>query len=191
MRLRIDQKTILLSAALASASACGGDDGANEPGPADAAVADAPVDNNMGPPDGHACDGIEADLGTGAREFEPVTDGQTVYLYRGPQGGYMIYLSVRAKGLDPSDVYFSYEETFDDTGEKFGWGTWRVRLTNDLGDGRFERVGIWGEVEPEWWTRPGSIRGRDATVAVTLTDAKGCSISGLGWSIHISEDPGM
>ena len=42
------------------------------------------------------------------REYESISDGDTVYLYRGPQGGYMVYLSVQARGLDPSDDRVCY-----------------------------------------------------------------------------------
>lgn len=132
----------------------------------------------------------EIRVGTGVREFVPVTDGDTVYLYRGPQGGYMIYLSVHGRGLDPSDVNVCYSERFRDDGELVGEGCWRVRLGNDLGAGWFERVGIWGEIEPELWATPRLVRGQDINMNVTLTDKRGCSASG-GWWVHIHEDPGM
>jgi hypothetical protein len=136
-----------------------------------------------------SCDGAAMELGTGLRSFRPVADGDTVYLYRGPQGGYMIYLSVRVRGLDPDDVTLCYEEKLTATGKRFGEGCWKVMLTNDLGDGRFERVGVWGQVDTYYWTRPGALRGEDARVDVTVTDSKGCSVTD-GWSVHISDDPG-
>jgi hypothetical protein len=132
---------------------------------------------------------VDLELGTGAREFMPVDDGDTVHLYRGPQGGYMIYLSVRARGIDPSDATVCYTETFtsgDETGEVFGEGCWRVKLTNDLGDGRFERVGVWGEVDERYWTSSFKIKGKRARVDVTISDPRGCSASD-GWDIHIHE----
>ena len=93
------------------------------------------------------CSGTSMELGTGVRNYQSVADGDTVFLYRGPQGGYMIYLSVRAVGLDPSDVTLCYSEKFASTGNEFGKGCWKIMLTNDLGGGRFERVGVWGQVD--------------------------------------------
>ncbi|MBI4509757.1 MAG: hypothetical protein HY698_08965 [Deltaproteobacteria bacterium] len=138
---------------------------------------------------GRRCEGGEVEVGTGATSFEPVSDGDTVFLYRGPQGGYMIYLGVRAKGLDPSDVHVCYRETFKDTGQVFGEGCWRVRLVNDLGGGVYERVGIWGEVDPMYFTTPGRIRGKDAVVRTTVTDKSGCQGADEWW-VHVSEEPG-
>lgn len=136
------------------------------------------------------CKDIDATLGTGVRSYIPVVDGDTVYLYRGPQGGYMIYLSVRTRDLDPADVSVCYTEAFSGSGVVFGKKCWRVRMSRALGDGWYERVGVWGEVDVSYWTLPGKIRGEDARVDVVLTDARGCSAY-AGWAVHISEDPGM
>jgi hypothetical protein len=140
-------------------------------------------------PTERTCEGVEAVLGSGARVFEAVKDGDTVYLFRGPQGGYMIYLSVRAKGLDRSLVYVDYTEHREDTGQLIGFGQWKVQLTNDLGGGWWERVGIWGEIEPEFWTRPSIARGQVVTVKAKLTDQNGCSIDDLGWTVNVHPDP--
>lgn len=173
----------LLVAVLALAVACVGDDGqATGDGGADG------VDGGT-PPDGRTCSGTDLQVGTGVRAFLAVSDGDTVYLYRGPQGGYMLYLSVRARGLDPSDVTVCYEETFRSDGRLLGEGCWRVKLTNDAGDGWRERVGIWGEIEPEFWDKAGSVRGEDVAVSVTATDRHGCQVT-AGWWAHISEEPG-
>ncbi len=184
MRRRVPGRA--LGALLAMVASCGGGgDGDMDRDPVDPEpVLDGGV---TAPP--RACDGVEAQIGSGVRAFEPVKDGDTLPLFRGPQGGYMIYLSVRAKGLDPSYVVLHYEETFVDDGELFGVGDWKIQLTNDVGDGWFERVGIWGEIEPELWTKPSSVRGRDAIMKVTLTDLEGCSVGPLGWTIHIDEEP--
>lgn len=40
------------------------------------------------------------ELGTGTWRFEPLADGQDVPLVRGAQGGWHLWLSVRADGLD-------------------------------------------------------------------------------------------
>ncbi len=139
------------------------------------------------------CEGAELELGTGFRTYEPVRDGDTIDLFRGPQGGYMVYLSLRARGLEPSDVTLCYTLRFasgTQKGDRFGEGCWKIMLTNDLGDGRHERVGIWGAVESSYWTSPGRIRGQDARVDVTATDGEGCGAK-AGWDVHIAEEPPM
>jgi hypothetical protein len=143
----------------------------------------------IGPPE-ETCPGTELKLGTGLREYLPVADGDTVSLYRGPQGGYMVYLSVHALGLDPADNMLCYTERFADSGTVFGEGCWRVRLTNDMGGGWWERVGVWGEVEADYWTRPLAIRGKNVRVDVKLTDSKGCTVA-AGWDVRIADEPGM
>ena len=141
------------------------------------------------PPVKGTCDGVEARLGTGAREYQEVNEGTTVYLFRGPQGGYMLMLSIQAKGMDRDLVTVDYTEHRVDTGQLMGTGQWRVMLPNDLGNGWYERVGIWGEIEPEFWTRPTLVRGHRMTVRVKLTDGKGCVVDGLTWTADIAPDP--
>lgn len=135
-----------------------------------------------------ACAGVEGKIGTGNRDYIEVKDGDTVFLFKGPQGGYMIYIGVRAKGLDRSLIYVDYEERLKATGKVFGVGQWKVQLTNDIGDGWFERVGIWGEIEPEYWTYPSFVRGQDVEMKVKLTDRNGCTIDNLGWWVHVDPE---
>jgi len=45
--------------------------------------------------------GVE--LGTGDLDFEPLLDGQDVYVVQGPQGGYHILGSARLAGVDAGD----------------------------------------------------------------------------------------
>ena len=174
--------------------ACGGDDTIDDPiigvdagvpvPDAAAEVPDAAV--------GQSCKTSPTfELGSGVREWQPVNDGDLLYLYRGPQGGYMIYLSVRAKGLDRSLIYVDYTEHRQDTGQLIGEGQWKVQLTNDIGSGWWERVGIWGEIEPEFWTKPSIARGHTVTVKAKLTDKNGCTIDKLGWTVNVYPDPPM
>jgi len=177
---------LVLAAACGSESPPPGDDEPIVPGETPMEQADAAPT-----PMAQTCEGVEAQLGSGAREFEEVKDGDTVWLYRGPQGGYMIYLSVRAKGLDRSLVYVDYTEHRQDTGQLVGVGQWKVQLTNDVGGGMWERVGIWGEIEPEFWTKPSVVRGHTVTVKVKLTDKNGCRVDNLGWTVNVYPDPPM
>ena len=128
-------------------------------------------------------------LGSGVREFQPVNDGDTLYLYKGPQGGYMIYLSVQALGFDPERVNLCYVEKVAGSGTVFGDKCWLVQLTNDLGDGWYERVGVWGEVSSDFWTSPDTIRGHTVEVEVTLSDEQGCTARD-SFQVFISADPG-
>ena len=78
----------------------------------------------------------------------------------------------------------------DETGEVFGEGCWRVKLAHDMGDGWYERVGVWGEISDAYWTRTSSIRDQDARIDVTISDTSGCSVSS-GWTIHVAPDLGI
>jgi hypothetical protein len=145
-----------------------------------------PAPDAGGPPP-PTCGDAAIKLGTGAREYQAVQDGDTVFLFSGPQGGYMVYLSVQAQGFDPSDLDFCYTETFA-SGAPLGTGCWRVQLTNNLGGGWYERVGIWGQIDTSFWTSPNRVRGQDIHVTATLSDrTTGCKV-GSGWSVHVSPD---
>jgi hypothetical protein len=148
------------------------------------------VNEPIGPGDGGApCGATSLVLGSGVVQYQPVHDGDTVALYSGPQGGFMIYFSVRASGLDPADDEFCYTETFT-TGAALGYGCWRVILTNDLGGGVHERVGIWGQIDASFWHTPELVRGQDIRVDTTLTDRNGCAAQ-AGWTlVHVSPEPG-
>jgi hypothetical protein len=128
-------------------------------------------------------------LGTGAREILPVSGGDTVTLYRGPQGGYMIYLGVRAVGIDPELSTFCYEQHLADTGELFGAGCWDLRLTTQAADGWYERPGVWAEVDPSFWDRVPELDGRAIDLEGTITDSDGCTAE-TGWdSVKVVLEP--
>jgi hypothetical protein len=186
---------LVVALLLAAGCGAGGADTGGDQEPIDPGDNPDAGDGAGPPPMTKACDGVEVQLGTGARSFETVTDGDTVWLYRGPQGGYMIYLSIRAKGLDPSLVYVYYEIRRADTDQLIGTSDhegqprpWKVQLPTDLGGGWHERVGIWGEIEPEFWTRPSVARGHTVNVDVTLVDKQGCTVEGLGWTVDVNPD---
>ena len=183
---------VAISAALflapALAACAGGDDDDGDP--------IVPADGGAPHPDAveNSCDGVEFELGSGLRNYIPVTDGDTVYLYRGPQSGYHIYLSTHTKGIDPADATVCWKFVFTsgpESGKTFADKCWRTRLTNDIGDGWFERIGIPGEVLSEYWNGLSyKIRGKDARVDVTISDTHGCSAA-AGWDAHIFEELGM
>lgn len=43
------------------------------------------------------------ELGTGTREFEPLDDGDDIFIVQGPQGGYHFFGSLRARNVEPGD----------------------------------------------------------------------------------------
>ncbi|MEQ1503574.1 MAG: hypothetical protein ABMB14_15155 [Myxococcota bacterium] len=55
-------------------------------------------------PDCQSVGSIEVEVGTGTAGFEPVADGGPVSFFQGPQGGYHVFVSLRAVGIDPGDA---------------------------------------------------------------------------------------
>ena len=51
------------------------------------------------------------ELGTGADSFVPLHDGDLLPFERGPQGGYHVYGSLRATGVDVGDPNYPFELT--------------------------------------------------------------------------------
>jgi hypothetical protein len=58
-----------------------------------------------------ACPEREAtvELGTGTESFIPLADGDPLRFERGPQGGYHVYGSLRATGVDPGDPLYPFD----------------------------------------------------------------------------------
>lgn len=50
---------------------------------------------------GHSA--VSLALGTGADRFEPLAPGGPLLAYKGPQGGFHVYLTLRASGIMPGD----------------------------------------------------------------------------------------
>src|SRR5688500_19041387 len=197
----------LFAAMVAVCAACSADDGGTIDDPivgADAGSTEDPPDARGGggaadaappddPPDAppvKTCDGVTLELGTGNRQFTPVNEDTIVYLFKGPQGGYMVYLSVQARGINPNDATLCYTEYVVDSDLEVGKKCWNIKLTNDLGDGLHERVGVWGEVYSRYWTFPSAIRGHRLRVTATLSDASGCGATD-SWTANVSPDPPM
>jgi hypothetical protein len=172
-------------------AACGGDDDTIDD-PVTGADAGVPLPDAAEPaPDaavGQSCNTSPSfELGSGIREWQAVNDGDLLYLYRGPQGGYMVYLAVRASGFDTTNSTLCYDLHLVDTDKPAGEGCWNIRLPNDLGDGVYERLGIWGQVDEAFWTKVNQIRGHTLRVETELTDPSGCKASD-GWTVAISPD---
>lgn len=96
---------------------------------------------SVGPP--------QATIGTGAVEFQPLADGDTVYVVLGPQGGFHIWGAVRVANLDagnaddlsdpsnPTTVFHVYAggQQVDADAAHY------VQGLDPVGDGTFEMVG--------------------------------------------------
>lgn len=54
------------------------------------------------------------EIGTGASRFEPLEDGQSMPLVAGAQGGFHLWISARARGIDPSDVHLTVVSSYGD-----------------------------------------------------------------------------
>lgn len=104
-------------AAAFGAAACGAGEDA---GPADA---------GSGAIDAEASDGAriigEVELGTGATKFEPVLEGQSLDITRGPQGGgalggYHLFGGARVRGFRPNSLAVEFTMTDPETEEVLG-----------------------------------------------------------------------
>ena len=153
------------------------------PAALDAAAPDARSESDAGPD----CAGAEMRLGIGSRELTEVADGDTIYLFRSPGGPYLFWLAFRARGVDPGNNLFCYTERFPATGEIFGARCWRVGLIDTHVEGWFERWGIFGFPDDDWWNRPADIRGKDVRVDATLESANGCTVSD-GFTAHVTRE---
>lgn len=108
------------------------------------------------------------ELGTGEWRFEPLADEQEVTLVMGSQGGYHVWVSVRAEGIDPDDVTFRVEyEPLDDPS---AMQESRIRLDFDTDetDGTPIFLG-W----PAQLAEPEAFDGRMTTLRVTVRDRHG------------------
>ena len=106
------------------------------------------------------------ELGTGEWEFVPLVDEQPVELIFGVQGGYHVWTSFRAEGLDPEDVMLEVETQRADESRPPELS--RVPVDFEMVDGTAELLG-WPAILGD----PGCALGDMLRIRVTLTDAHG------------------
>jgi Ethanolamine utilization protein EutJ (predicted chaperonin) len=69
------------------------------------------------------------EIGTGTVAFEPISDGDTIYIVRGPQGGYHFDISLRAQGIDPGND----QDLFDPSNPTTVWRAFDEGVQVDVG----------------------------------------------------------
>src|SRR5205085_729975 len=105
-------------------------------------------------PSGHACSGATLEPGTGTATLTPLMAGDTVSMVMGPQGGTMLLLAWRARGLDPSKVTLCARLTFPAGGAEIGFDCFEGALTELTHAGVAECVGQIAQTLPMYWGNP-------------------------------------
>lgn len=111
------------------------------------------------------------ELGSGSWRFEPLEDGAPVALVRGAQGGWHVWVSVRADGIDSDDVVLEIESQVADESRPAQRTAVDVRLDRADADGRRAFVG-WPQVIAD----PGCMVGELLRLKVALTDSSGTRV---------------
>lgn len=61
------------------------------------------VDDSAAPP-AESLGEVQLTIGKGLESFAPLAEGGAMEVYLGPQGGHMVYVGYRVRGLDPGDA---------------------------------------------------------------------------------------
>jgi hypothetical protein len=160
---------------VAAAVACGGDESGSPGSGSDSR--DAGGDAGEGP-DGTVSELAWIRIGTGARQYEPLSPGQRVPIIAGPQGGYHIWGGVAGSGFDPVDATMEFVLVLD--GEVIGGTTYLDDLderpdSGDPGaDWRYEYAAVAVIIRDE---APEDVSGHTVTMAVRLTARDGTELT--------------
>jgi hypothetical protein len=125
------------------------------------------------------------EVGTGEWQFEPLEDGQDVPLVFGSQGGYHVWVSYRARELDPVDVRIEIStEILTRNDSKTG----SILLRNLT---PYEEPGVYGQIGwPAVIPEAGCADGEPVEVVVSLLDRRGRSITDARTVVpHASSEP--
>lgn len=106
------------------------------------------------------------EVGTGTATFEPLEDGQSVPLIEGAQGGWHVWVSIRARGVDPTDVKLDVITYPREAGRPRQTRLHALDLT--ARDGWYERVGL-----VQVLSLPECYQDREVVVSVDATDRAG------------------
>jgi hypothetical protein len=107
-------------------------------------------------------------IGTGTQSWAPLTDGQTLRIAMGPQGGYHLWGALRAGGLNPEDTFIEFRLVRD--GVRLAESGYRDSLRAVETDGPFQ---YWGVAVVVISGDPTTIADRPARLEVTLTPQHG------------------
>ena len=136
--------------------------------------------------DTNTAPGCVDDQGYAPLHLEDPTVPVDLVVHMGPQGGFHVFLSVRAWGIDPGDPDTAKGDlgnplvtfTVKDGDVLLGRRELRVGLLEGP-DGSFERVGVAVVLEEDLVQTPQNIDGRPLTVEIDVTDAMGVTTSDL------------
>ena len=104
------------------------------------------------------------EIGTGESQFETLADQQQVTMVHGVQGGYHVWMALKAQGLDPAKVWVDVDTTVE--GQKFSS---RAITAMERGqDGSATLVG-----HPVILDDPQGADGKDMNLHVRVTDQQG------------------
>jgi hypothetical protein len=155
MRLKASWPKICVSITLSVACACGS---TPDPDPPDSGTEPTTVCPTNSSP--------TFELGTGAERFEPLTDGQTLKMATGPQGGCHFWLAVRTNGFAERLFDIQYELFYADTGMSTdSKSSSKVRLRESGMTGVCEYYGYTAFI-----VRPADVVGKRIRIDVKVTD---------------------
>jgi hypothetical protein len=118
------------------------------------------------------------ELGTGTWRFEPVTDGQTIPLVHGAQGGWHFWVAVRASDVDADAGSLTVEIEPADESAPATSATVGIRFDPPDAEGGRNYLG-W----PEILSDPACAVGRTFRVRATVTFPNGTHASDERWVV--------
>jgi len=133
--------------------------------------------------DSSACGDAPAtvEVGGGAMDFEPASDGDPVTMVHGPQGGWHVLASVRLDAVDPI-VSLHYTIAVQPDGAVVSDNTYRVQILQDTPCGGYY-PGMYGYLlvdalaEGELDTPPELLAGRELLLRIDIEDQAGRTAS--------------
>lgn len=114
----------------------------------------------------------EVELGTGSWRFEALADDDEVALVRGSQGGWHVWLSVRAYGVDTRDVTLTIETQPEDESRPPDRVEVDVRVSDVDDEGMRSLLG-WPAIVPS----PECLVGQRMRLSVTLRTSEGMELT--------------
>lgn len=109
------------------------------------------------------------ELGTGTQSFAPLTDGQTVTIIAGPQGGFHVWAAARTRApLDPMLLKLTVKVKL--AGAELSSTDYKVNLVKN---GAYSEWYAMTALVPD----PATVRGKSTVIELVATDAAGRTAS--------------